>query len=178
MSSIPDIRAEFIKPLYNSTEAGKEMTEHPKENAYYQGNLDEESANYLAGFDHAVDKTFENFLYNLDVYIDDLEECGFDDQRLHAFNEQLPDFLNREFYSDEPLDLETVKDSQIRLIFTLARKFWEWAEMDRDEIGTGLIESMGEEQLAECTMKRKAGYKNYLLRLEEEEEENEDSIVE
>ena len=176
MSKIPDIRAKVEEPLYKTTKAGIEMITHPQDNPYYQGNLDEEGANYLAGFDYVVEELLDNFLINLNVYQDDLDECGFDDQRLKAFDRHYAEFIEREF-TETPLDLDTIDDNSIKLILTLVRCFKHWAEMDRDEQGTSLIESMDESKLEECTKKCKAGYKNLLLRLEEKKEEESKKLI-
>ena len=164
MSYIPDIRNPIEEPLYKNTKGGQE--EVNTENDYYQGILSEEDANYLAGFDYAVEDVLEGFLFNLEMYLDDLEECGFDDIRLGNFDRHFKEFIEKE-RSGEPLDLDTIKDTQIRLIFTLFRKFHNYAEMSRDEMGTSMIDSMSDEQYEECKKKYKDGYKNALLRLEE-----------
>ena len=164
MSYIPDIRAEIEEPLYKGTKGSFE----PRENPYYQGLLNEEGANYVVGFDYAVEQVAEDFLYNLNLYQDELEECGFDDVRLNKFEGHFSDFLEREF-TDAPLDLDTITDTQIRLILTLFRAFSDYSEMVRDEIGVSLIEGMTEEEQEQCRAKFKEGYKNYLLRLESEE---------
>ena len=41
--------------------------------------------------------------------------------------------------------------------------------MQRDEIGTGLIDGMDDDEYEECKNKCKDGYKNALLRIEEAE---------
>lgn len=165
MSRHIDIREQFIKPLFENTKGGREMLENPEPNAYYQGNLDEQSANYLAGYDYAVENVLTEFFQNLISYLDQLEESGFDDQRLKAFDKHFLEFIAKEG-TNEPLDLDTIEDTQIRLVLTLIRTFWDYAECQRDEIGVSLIELMDDEERAECQDKCKAGYKNYLLRLE------------
>ena len=149
MSSFPDMR--------EKKEEG---------NYYYQGYLDEERVHYLAGYDYAVEDMLDTFLYNLDVYQDELDECGFDDQRLRAFEECYTQFIQLEGTND-PLDLETIGDNSIKLLLTFVRCFWHWAEMHRDEMGTSLIDSMSDEELKEAKRKYDSGYKNHILRLEE-----------
>ena len=169
MSIIPNIRDKFVKPLFENTKVGKEMLENPEPNAYYQGNLDEESASYIAGYDHVVEEVLPNFFQNLIMYLDQFEECGFDDQRVSALNNHLTEFLALE-KTDTPLDLDTISDSQIRLVLTIIRTFWSYAEMERNDIGTSFIESMSDEERAECQDKCKAGYKNFLSLIQEAKE--------
>ena len=168
MSNIADIREPFVKPLFENTKEGKKMIENPERNYYYQGYLDEEGANYIAGYDYAVEQTFTNFLYNLNIWLDDFEECGFDDIRMDKFNKQFQEFVERES-TDNPMDLESVKDCSVKLILTLYRRFQEYAEMERDEVGVGLINSMSDEEKEQCRRLYEDGYKNLLLRLEEDD---------
>ena len=160
MSYIPDIRDKYEPDFTgNKTDAEKQ------ENAYYQGYLNEKDAEYLAGFDYAVEDTLESFCCNLDIYADELEACGFD---LEAFNATFNDFIEKE-YSDEPMN----EDTPTQIALTLFRAFQHYAEMERDEMGTSLIENMSESEYDECREKCKAGYKNALLRVEEAREKGE-----
>lgn len=162
MSYIPDIRDKYEPDFRcNKTDAEKQ------ENAYYQGYLNEKDAEYLAGFDYAVEDTLESFCYNLDIYEDDiLESCEID---FDAFRDAFSTFIERE-YTDDELDLDTIDDKQIRLILALFRAFQHYAEMERDEMGTSLIENMEEADYDECRRKCKEGYKNILLRIEDAKE--------
>lgn len=157
MSYIPNIREIIKKPL---TSLGKE-----EENGYYQGYLDDQRAEFLAGYDYAVEEIFTNFFYNLDVYLDRLDECGFDDVRLDKFSKVFEDFQE-----NEEFDIENVQDTSVRLLLTLIECFQDWAEMERDEVGVSLIESMSDEEYEECVEKYKAGYKNTLVKREEPKE--------
>ena len=167
MSYIPDIRDPF-EPDFT----GQKTDAEKEENAYYQGYLNEKDAEYIAGYDYAVEVMFESFFYNLDIYTDEHEDCGFDDQRLASFNRHFSDFIQKENTS-EPLDLETIEDSHIRLLLSMYRSFHHYAEMERDEIGTGLIEGMEEADYDDCREKCKQGYKNILLRIQEAKEKGE-----
>lgn len=157
MSSIPDIRSKF--------EIDFQGNETSEENSYYQGYLNEKDAEYLAGFDYAVEDTLESFCYNLDIYSDALENCGFDEDKFTKFYNDFSLFIEQE-YTDNPLDIESIEDEQIRLILTLFRAFQHYSEMKRDEIGSSLIEGMEESDYVECRQKCKDGYKNVLLRIE------------
>jgi len=143
-----------------------DMREKEEGSYYYQGYLDEQSANYLAGYDYAMEDTIDSFFYNLEIYLDELEECGFDDQRLKAFEKHYTEFRQLEGTND-PIDLNTIEDSQIKLVLTLIRGLIDYAEMERDEIGTSLIDSMSDEELKKTVDDYNKGYKNLVLRLEE-----------
>ena len=165
MSRIPDVRNPFEEELYQNT---KGAHSEPQPNAYYQGLLNEQDASQLFGFDYAIDTTVRNFFFNLDISMDDLEECGFDYNRLHRFNEHYVDYLKALDDGDD-FDFESITDTQIRLLLIVIDGQFEYAESERDMLGTSLIDSMDDEEYAECTDKYKAGYKNILLRAEEEQ---------
>ena len=149
MSCIPDMRDE--------------------NNNYYQGYLNDSDAEYIAGYDYAVEDIFEEFMYNLDVYTNDFRDLGVD---LDAFNNTFKDFIEKE-YTDDAIDLKDISDTQIRLILTLFRTFQDYAEMKRDDMGASLIESMSDAEFEECKQRYKDGYKNVILRIEEAKEQGE-----
>ena len=164
MSYIPDIRDKYEPDFKGNTPESERQ-----ENAYYQGYLNDKDAEYIAGYDYAVDDVFESFFYNIDIYADDIEECDVD---FEAFEHYFSEFIARE-YTDEPLDLDEVGDTHIRLMLTMFRSFQHYAEMERDEMGTGLIENMEESEYDECRKNCKNGYKNVLLRVQEAKEKGE-----
>lgn len=165
MSYIPDIRNPKIETLYKNTEGAKDID--GKENPYFQGYLDDKSAEFLAGYDWAIEKIFDSFFYNLDIYADELDEVGFDDVRIKNFDKFYVDFLEKE-YTDSPIEIDSIKDSKIALILAIYRAFKDYAEGERDELGVSMIESMSEADYKASRERYKAGYKNAVLRLQEE----------
>ena len=169
MSFIPDIREPVINTLYKGT-AGADAVDG-KENPYFQGFLNDNDANFLAGFDWIVEEVLTSFLYNLDVCEDELQECGFEAENQGDFYEILNQFLEQE-ETDSPMDLTQLDNDKIALILALYRGFRKWAECERDELGTSMIEAMSEEEYEECRERSKAGYKNAVTKEAETEQKN------
>lgn len=164
MSSVPDsIRSPYCKPRFQNT---KGSTQETRPNFYYEGNLSESDASYLAGFDWAVEMGVKNFFENIDTYFDELEECGIDDIRLSKLNKAISDYFETK-KAGKDFDLDQLTDSQVRLAITLLDSMLHWLEIQRDELGVTMIENTDDETLAENVDKCKAGYKNIVLRQNE-----------
>ena len=152
---VPNIRdTKTITPYLSITE----------ENAYYQGYLKEEDANYIAGYDACVNE-FENYLYNLDI-LEDAEILG--ELRRENWDELYSQFLDTE-NTDNEMDIQMVKSPICRLLLTLARGFFEYAEGERNMMGVSILDNMSEEEYDKQVKKCKNGYKNILMRLEAHE---------
>lgn len=170
MSHIPDIRNPIDEPLYKNTQGSYE----PKENAYYQGYLNDRDAEFLAGYDYCIETVIRNFFYNLDLNMDEMEEGGYDYQRLHRFNEHYSEYL-KSIDEGKEFDLESISDSNIRLLISIIDSLFDYAECDRDEIGTSMIDNMSDDEYDEAVEKYKAGYRNILVKEPKNNDSNQET---
>ena len=166
MSMIPNIRAEYTMPLFPNTKEGKQMIKDKEPNGYYQGLLSDEDAEYLAGYDYAIEQMLASLIYNISDYFDELvEDEIISEESLDLVEELAGDFVDGELDEEgKRLELSEIKDPMARLIFTVFRAVFDWAEMERDELGTSMIESMGEEEYQKCRERLADGYKNAIVR--------------
>lgn len=168
MSLIPDIRSKEIKPLYPNTAEGQKMLKEKPENGYYQGYLNDEDANYLAGYDYAVEEMLAGVIFNISDALYEVSE-DYEDDELEKATEELEsvanEFLDKKLSnSNEDFDLASVKNPKARLILSVFNEIFNWAEMERDELGTSLIESMGKEEYKVCRERCMNGYKNAVMK--------------
>ena len=133
-----------------------------EENGYFQGYLDDDSSTYLAGYDWCIEQVIKNLFFNLDIYQDELDECGVDEEKLEEFNQCYVNYLESDSF-----DLDSIKDSKVRLMLTLVKALEDYVESERDELGVSMIESLTQEEYEECKELYKAGYKNRVLAQDE-----------
>lgn len=140
MSYIPPIRERQIESVYAGTKGSNGL----KENGYWQGFLNDDDTRFLQGYDWASEQTLRNFFYNLDTYADDLArafgideiDLGSDDAIAVIFNDK-----DMDDYSDEEWNAIPV---HTRVMAVIKACLEHWMEMDRDELGTSMIDSMSE----------------------------------
>jgi len=169
MSSFADIRNPRVENLFKGTTGAKAL-EGDDKNLYYQGYLNDADAHYLCGYDYAVEEVLTNAFYNLENKLDDLEECGFDQQRLTNFERHYSDYLKSLEEGERDFDFESVSDHQIRLLLIVIDSVLDYAEMQRDEMGCSMIDSLDDSEREEIRDKVDKGYKNPLIRVLEARE--------
>ena len=162
---IPNIRAKYTEPLFPNTKEGQQMAESKEPNGYYQGLLSDEDAEYLAGYDYAVEQMLQSVIYNLADSLEELVEDEILDQdAIDEVEEKAGEFFDKAM-DGKALDvLDYVENPQARLVFEVFRVIFDWAEMERDELGTSMIETMGEEEYQKCRERLAEGYKNAVVR--------------
>ena len=142
MSYIPNVREKMTTPL-----TAKSVS---KPNAYWQGYLNDEDAEFVAGFDWAITIVARLFFDNLDIY-----EGGTPDIGVEDINLSLP-----EYFEKHPDKLNVFRSC-----------LFDYAEAERNELVVSMLDDMGEEEYN----KRKADVDNgavecalFLMRFEED----------
>ena len=163
MSYIPNARSKYVEGLYKNTRGAE--TE-PRENAYWHKNLDKDGRNVLIGFDACV-SAVNNLFDNLETYEekighifgeDFLRKIDFAvvngsspypeitgmimDDNFPETGDVSEDYRDIENFSEEEID-KMSDATKILLLFKYILN--DWMEMERDEVNTGLIESMEED---------------------------------
>ena len=157
MSYTPNTKEQYRDPLL----AGKKENGEPVENAYYHGYLNDKDASEIFGYDYASD-TFDVLFHNLDIYDDVFEELGID------INKDAPDL--KAIYEKRMLS-EYSEDELCQMSQTtkICKAFHDivlhWLNMERDEIVTGMIDSMDEDEYDEIKNKvDNEGYENCVVK--------------
>ena len=146
MSYIPNVREKFKTPLFQNTQGSSAEKEI---NYYWQGYLDEMSAQFLAGFDWAILMVVRNFFDNIDMFEDGKHDISADDINLSIC----------EFFEKHRDKLDGFRQC-----------LEEWAEMGRNELAVSLIEGMDDKELEKRMATVENGEKNCLYQFEFEEE--------
>ena len=146
MSYIPNVREKFKTPLFQNTQGSSVEKEI---NYYWQGYLDEISAQFLAGFDWAILMVVRNFFDNIDMFEDGKHDISADDINLSIC----------EFFEKHRDKLDGCRQC-----------LEEWAEMGRNELAVSLIEGMDDKELEKRMAAAENGEKNCLYQFEFEAE--------
>lgn len=109
--------------------------------SYNQKYLNDKDKEFVAGFDWCAEMVADNFFDNLDVYFPDT------DHMMALLNEKLPDSARDKYEMEftfgdrkpEPRKVETFGD-------LLREKLLDWIERERDELITGMIDAMDEDE--------------------------------
>lgn len=135
--------------------------------------LNESDSQYIYGYDICVNENIDNFFNNLMDWEDDIREALFLDSEDE--DADIPIDIDYEviwdddmYYSDYQEEDLGKMSSITRLFLLLKERMLEWAECNRNEIITGLIESMDDDEYEELKKKFKSGeYKNAITRSRE-----------
>lgn len=159
---LPDIRNKVVEPLYANTKGGKE---EDKENAYYQGYLNDRDAEFITGYDWFVEQLLSSFIYSMADRLND--EDLLTNKQYRELTEIIPLFVES-FKNDQDFDFdENINDNTVRVILESITSIMIDAELERDELGVSFIDNMDDEEYDECKKKYEDGYKNAVLLTEE-----------
>lgn len=146
MSRIPDCRAD---------------------EAYNEKYLNEIDSECITGYDFSIEDNINNFFNNISNWENDIAYAlGLSEEESVNIDEEILD-------SDK--DIEDYDESEFKemgvvtaLLITLKQRMLEWAENNRDEMITSMIENMKDSEYDELKAKADTGeYKNAILRQRE-----------
>ena len=140
--------------------------------AYNEKILNEEDSQYMYGYDICVDESVDNFFNNLKNWEADIKEAMYGEDSEAPLDIDYETVWNDDmYYSDyQEEDLQKM-GSVTRLLLLLKERMLEWAECNRNEIITGLIENMDDAEYEELKEKVNSGeWKNALVRSREYQE--------
>ena len=146
MSYIPNVREKFKTPLFKNTQGAAAEKEI---NYYWQGYLDDRSAQFLAGFDWAILMVVRNFFDNMDMFEDGENDISADDVNL-----SLCEYFEK--HPDKRINFRTCLEG--------------WAEMERNELAVSLIEGMDDKELEKRMEAAENGENNCLYDFDFEKE--------
>ena len=157
MGMYPNVRNKTLRPLFNNT-AGSDKQE--RENAYWEGYLNNDDAYMTHGYDYATE-VVDTFFHNLDVFEEefellDLERYDLPDEHIVFGEKALSE------YSEE----ELARMSETTKIMTLMRtSILKWLEIERDELVVGLIEQCPDDEYNDIKERADKGeYENVVIK--------------
>ena len=161
MSIIPDCRPKYEKDCgIHKIYAPKTPIDEKQINNYWYGLLVGDDKQFVNGFDWNTTATVCNLFDNLDVYADELAECGVDIDEIDcdvvngAYGKDLyninfnPDMQDqREFkwleeYSQEELNK---MNKHTKLMLTIKSILLDYIEKERDMLVTSMIDDMDDD---------------------------------
>ncbi len=133
---------------------------------YNEKHLSHDDATYITGFDACVDACVDNFFNNIDEFPEEMEAAGIDPEDIDY------DIINSDTLIANMTEEEISKLSpSTRMIKAVKDAMLQYAESERDETITVLIDGMDEEELEKNIKGVKEGtYKNAIV-LEQEWQE-------
>lgn len=133
MSYIPSVRCKE-QDIYGKV----------SDNAYWQGYLGEEDANFVAGYDYAV-------AVNIDCFFDNIDFMG----NVEGDNVISADDIN--------LSLGRLLEKRPEMLDDLKQAVFQWMEAERDHLVVGMLDDTDEKEYAERKAKADSGdYANVL----------------
>ena len=126
----------YIRDARNKYDQSPWNPESKEPNPYYEGYLNKEDKKFINAYDYTVDEA-DNFFYNLDTFVDDIESEDFDIDKVDMTlleADEIP----------EADKANATRETRIMLWFkeSLAQHF----EMNRDELVTSMLDNMDEKE--------------------------------
>lgn len=133
---------------------------------YNEKYLDEKDSQVILGYDYSIEDNIENFFNNIEIYADDIAYAlGLSEKSLNIDEDLLDSDKDIEDYGKDE-----IKDMGIAnaLLVTLKQRMLEWAENNRDEYITSMLDNMNDKEYESLKAKADKGeYKNALVRHDE-----------
>lgn len=147
-------------------------TPNCRDDEYYNEKyLNEADSEYINGYDSSIDDNIDNFFTNLMNWEDDIKEALFpdpeDEEKVNeAVKMNFETIWNDDmYYSDYQIEDLEAMSPYTRLFLFLKEKMLEWAEGNRNEMITSMLENMDESEYDGLKKKADAGeYKNAIVR--------------
>ena len=144
MSFFQDARSKFAAKFKSDTP--------DKPNPYYQEYLNEKDKEFIAGFDYVADEQIGNFFDNFEDAIaivnEGLEVKGVD------FDKVDTDLLRKDRDDNEDVLADIINEKvtvneETKAFLLVQRALLSWIEMNRNEMITGMLDDMNEEEYKE-----------------------------
>jgi len=134
----------FIRDARNKYDVDFSGKQKDEPNPYYEGYLNKEDSEFIAGMDYVMNNELDVFIGRLDDFAYDFFKVGF-----NVHNVDVEIVCSDKGYDDYTKEEKKTMSPETRILLMFLDKFIDVVECTRDEMITSMIDNMDDDEYKE-----------------------------